>query len=181
MDHSTPLPSADPWRAAAIVAAAIATVELLILVLIAVAFATKFFTGEVDRAVDSALPQAAAQQQAASNSTTPAAGTQKSTTSKAAKPVLPRRETAVIVLNGNGVAGAASITADRVRARGYLISGSANAPRTDFSQSLIMFRPGYQREAERLGADMKIKRVVPLDGMSKGDLQGAHLALIIGG
>ena len=182
MDHSTPLPSADPWRAAAIVAAAIATVELLILVLIAVAFSTKFFTGEVDRAVDSALPQTpAAEQPATSEPTTPAAGTQKSGTTKVAKPVLPRRETAVIVLNGNGVAGAASITADRVRARGYLISGSANAPRTDFSQSIIMFRPGYQREAERLGADMKIKRVVPLDGMSKGDLQGAHLALIIGG
>ena len=44
-----------------------------------------------------------------------------------------------------------------------------------------MFRPGYEREAERLGTDMKIKRVVPLDGMSKGDLQGAHLALILGG
>jgi hypothetical protein len=163
------------------VAAAIATVELLILVLIAVAFATKFFTGEVDRAVDSALPQAAAQQQAASNSTTPAAGTQKSDTSKAAKPVLPRRETAVIVLNGNGVAGAASITADRVRARGYLISGSANAPRSDFQQSLIMFRPGFEREARRLAGDVGIRRVAPLDGIGKRDLQGAHLALIIGG
>ena len=182
MDHSTPLPSAEPWRAAAIVAAAIATVELLILVLIAIALSTKFFAGEVDRAVDSALPQtSAAAQTASSEPTTPSADTNKSDASKPAKPMLPRRETAVIVLNGNGIAGAAAITADRVRSHGYLISGSANAPRTDFTQSLIMFRPGFQREAERLGADMKIKRVVPLDGMSKGDLQGAHLALIIGG
>ena len=181
MDHSTPLPSAEPWRAAAIVAAAIATVELLILVLIAVAFSTRFFAGEVDRAVGSALPQTpVAAQTAGSEPTTPATST-RSNASKPAKPVLPRRETAVIVLNGNGIAGAASITADRVRGRGYLISGSANAPRSDFTQSIIMYRPGFQREAERLGADMKIKRVVPLDGMSKGDLQGAHLALIIGG
>ena len=44
-----------------------------------------------------------------------------------------------------------------------------------------MFRPGFEREARRLSADTGIKRVAPLDGISKRDLQGAHLALIIGG
>ena len=33
--------------------------------------------------------------------------------------MLPRGETAVLVLNGNGIAGAAAILADNVRARGY--------------------------------------------------------------
>jgi LytR cell envelope-related transcriptional attenuator len=179
VDHSTPLPT-QPWRAAAIVAAAIATVELLLLVLIAVAFSTRFFADEVNRTLDTALPQTpTAVQPSPQPSST--GNTKTSAASKPVKPVLSRRETAVIILNGNGIPGAAANLADNVRRRGYLISGSANAPRSDFTKSIVMFRPGFQREAERLGADMKIKRVVPLDGMSKGDLQGAHLALILGG
>jgi LytR cell envelope-related transcriptional attenuator len=183
VEHSSPLPVPSPeqWRAAALVAAAIATVELFILILIAIAFSTKFFAGEVDRAASSALAQTPAAEQPAAESSAPASGGKSQATSTATKPILSRRETAVIVLNGNGIAGAASTTSEAVRARGYLISGSANAPRSDFTRSLIMFRPGFEREGERLGTDMKIKRVTPLDGVSKADLQGAHLALIIGG
>jgi hypothetical protein len=158
------------------VAAAVATVELFILVLIGIAFATRFFAGEVEQAAT--LPQAA--EQSAAVQPAPAAE-QKKKEQSAAKPVLPRGETSVIVLNGNGIAGAAATTADRVRTRGYLIAGSANAPRSDFQQSLIMFRPGFEREARRLAGDVGIRRVAPLDGIGKRDLQGAHLALIIGG
>jgi hypothetical protein len=179
VDHSTHLPSAQPWRAAALVAAAVATVELFILVLIGIAFATRFFAGEVDQAATAALPQASAIEQPAAGQ--PAPGTGKKADKPATQPMLVRRETSVIVLNGNGIAGAASSAAQRVRTRGYLIAGSTNAPRTDFQSSLIMFRPGFQREAQRLGADIGIRRVAPLDGISKRDLQGAHLALIIGG
>ena len=178
MDHSTPLPPAQPWRAAAIVAAAVATVELFILVLIAIAFATRFFAGEVDQAAG--LPQTPAVEQSAPVQPAPAAN-KTSKQQPAAKPLLARDETSVIVLNGNGIPGAAAATADRVRKRGYLIAGSTNAPRSDFQQSLIMFRPGFEREARRLAADAGIRRVAPLDGISKRDLQGAHLALIIGG
>jgi hypothetical protein len=177
VDHSTPLPPAQPWRAAALVAAAVATVELFILVLIGIAFATRFFAGEVDQAAT--LPQAPAVEQPAAAQPAPAAEQKKE--QSAAKPILPRGETSVIVLNGNGIAGAAATTADRVRARGYLIAGHANAPRSDFQQSLIMFRPGFEREARRLAGDVGIRRVAPLDGIGKRDLQGAHLALIIGG
>jgi hypothetical protein len=180
VDHSTRLPPAQPWRAAAIVAAAVATVELFILVLIAIAFATRFFAGEVDQAATAALPAAPAAEQPAAVQPAPAAEKKKKE-QPAAKPLLARGETSVIVLNGNGVPGAAATTADRVRARGYLIAGSTNAPRSDFQRSLIMFRPGFEREARRLAADAGIRRVAPLDGISKSDLQGAHLALIIGG
>jgi hypothetical protein len=159
------------------VAAAVATVELFILVLIGIAFATRFFAGEVDQAAT--LPQAPAVEQPAAAQPAPAAEQKKE--QSAAKPILPRGETSVIVLNGNGIAGAAATTADRVRARGYLIAGHANAPRSDFQQSLIMFRPGFEREARRLAGDVGIRRVAPLDGIGKRDLQGAHLALIIGG
>jgi hypothetical protein len=178
VDHSTPLPPAQPWRAAAIVAAAVATVELFILVLIGIAFATRFFAGEVEQAAT--LPQAPAVEQSAAVQPAPAADRKKKE-QPAAKPILPRGETSVIVLNGNGIAGAAATTADRVRTRGYLIAGHANAPRSDFQQSLIMFRPGFEGEARRLAGDVGIRRVAPLDGISKRDLQGAHLALIIGG
>jgi hypothetical protein len=178
VDHSTPLPPAQPWRAAAIVAAAVATVELVILVLIGIAFATRFFAGEVDQAAS--LPNTPAVEQPTAAQPTPVTEKKKKE-QPAAKPLLARGETSVIVLNGNGVAGAAAATADRVRTRGYLIAGSTNAPRSDFQQSLIMFRPGFEREARRLAADAGIRRVAPLDGISKGDLQGAHLALIIGG
>jgi hypothetical protein len=179
VDHSTPLPSAQPWRAAAIVAAAVAAIELFILVLIGIAFSTKFFADEVDSAAARAVLGATTSQQPAAEQT--ASASDKKATQPATKPLVPRREIAVIVLTGNGIAGAAATMADRVRARGYLISGSANAPRSDFTRSLIMFRPGFEGEARRLGADMGIRRVAPLDGVSKRDLQGAHLALIIGG
>ena len=99
----------------------------------------------------------------------------------AAKPLLDRRKTSVLVLNGNGVSGAAAVTADRVRSRHYLVAGTGNAPRTSFTRSVVMYRPGFKGEANRLGRDLRIRRVTPLDGMTIRDLQGAHVALVVGG
>jgi hypothetical protein len=44
-----------------------------------------------------------------------------------------------------------------------------------------MYRPRYEREATRLARDLGIKRVSPLDGLRARQLQGAHLAYIVGG
>jgi hypothetical protein len=44
-----------------------------------------------------------------------------------------------------------------------------------------MYRPGFEGEARRLARDLGIKRVAPLDGLRASELQGAHLALIVGG
>ncbi len=85
-----------------------------------------------------------------------------------------------MVLNGNGRNGAASEAADLVRSRNYLIAGTADAPRTDFARTIVMFRSGHRPEAVRLARDFKIKRIAPLDGVRVADLQGAHLALIVG-
>jgi hypothetical protein len=63
----------------------------------------------------------------------------------------------------------------------YIIAATGNAPRTDFRRSLVMYRKGYEGEAIRLAHDLHIRRVIPLDGLGLRDLQGAHLALIIGG
>jgi hypothetical protein len=94
---------------------------------------------------------------------------------------LTRARTSVVVLNGNGIPGAAATSADRTHSLHYIITATGNAPRTDFQRSLVMFRPGYKAAAVRLAKDMSIKRVTPLDGVTKSDLQGAQLALIIGG
>ena len=175
--HSEPI---SPWRTAAIVAAAVAAIELFILVLLGVTLGAKLMTDRAETAV--AGPQAAK----TASSTQPAATEE--TAKPAAKPQktapvaeLPRSQTAVIVLNGNGLSGAAAIGSESVRKFDYIITGTGNAPRSDFQRSVIMFRPGYQGEAIRLGKDLKVKRVIPLDGLTKRDLQGAHLAFVIGG
>jgi hypothetical protein len=169
--------SPRPWRAAALVAAAVATIELFVLILIGVAVGARFLVTETNEAA--AVPLAVEDQPAAPATTATAAA--KPTAAKESAPAaLTRRETSVIVLNGNGIAGAAAAVADRVRRFDYLIAGTADAPRTDFRRSLVMFRPGFEAEARRLAADLKLKRVIPLDGLRVRDLQGAHVALIIG-
>ena len=175
MEHPTSLSPSQPWRAAALVAAAIASLELFILIVIGVAFIGKLTADEVKRATTPIVAQSATSEPAG----------QKAAPAKAktvAAPVLrPRNETSVIVLNGNGIQGAASVAADRVRSKHYIIAGTGNAPRRDFAHSVVMYRPGFKEEAQRLAGDLGVKRVAPLDGLRVRDLQGAHLAFVIGG
>lgn len=173
MDHSPRLPAPQPWRSAALIAGSVAAVELCVLLVLGIVLFGKFFGGQVDKATDPVAVARAAVGGAESGGK-PAAG-------KPARPLLARRETSVIVLNGNGVAGAASLTAERVRGKHYRIAATGNAPRSDFSSSLVMYRPGHEREARRLAKDVGIQRVSPLDGIRARDLQGAHLAFIVGG
>ena len=174
MDHRADL-STPPWRSAAFIAATVATVELVILLIIGIWLFGKFFSDEVTKATDPAkVAQVAVEREL---------GTQYSGTSNSAagtKPMLSRAETSVLVLNGNGRSGAALEASTQVRRRDYLISGTGNAERTDYPRSLVMFRPGFEEEANRLAKDVDVRRVVPLDGMRPGELQGAHVALIIG-
>ncbi len=95
------------------------------------------------------------------------------------KTTLARNETSVIVLNGNGRAGAASGASDRVSARGYLVASVGNAPERS-PRSMVMYRRGYAAEGQRLAHDLRLKLVTPLDGMRTSQLMGAHLVLIIG-
>ncbi len=168
MDHPTSLPRPHSWRTTAVVAAAVASFELVLLVLIGLAFVGQSVNDERSpvRALTTEKPEATAK-------TAPA-------TPQVTGPKLERTETSVLVLNGNGRAGAAAETADLIRTRNYLIAGTGDAPRTDFSRSIVMFRPGYRAEAVRLARDFRIKRVAPLDGLKLTDLQGAHIALVVG-
>jgi hypothetical protein len=43
-----------------------------------------------------------------------------------------------------------------------------------------MYRPGYAAEGARLGHDLHVRVIRPLDGMRTAKLMGAHLVLIVG-
>jgi hypothetical protein len=92
---------------------------------------------------------------------------------------LSRSDTSVLVLNGNGIAGAAAAAASRVRARGYSVTGTGNAAQS-YGQSVVMYRPGRRPEAKRLGADLGIRLVGPLDGIKLRGLLGAQVVVVLG-
>jgi hypothetical protein len=156
-----------PWRTATLVASAVAAIELVIILVAAVVLVGKPLTEKMhDTARDRTL------------GATIAAPTKKPKIGSSVAR-LSRSDTSVMVLNGNGVSGAAHVAASRVRARGYSIGEVGNANRTDYMRSVVMYRPGYRGEALRLARDLRIRIVGPLDGIKVRDLMGAHLALLV--
>ncbi len=93
---------------------------------------------------------------------------------------VPRARIGVIVLNGNGVQGAAAEAAALVSARGYPVRKVGNAPRTGYATTAVFFAPGYAGEAKRFAKDMNLGHVGPLDGMTPRQLHGARLVLLLG-
>lgn len=181
MDHPAELKPAQPWRSAALVAAAIAAIELFVLVLVGVAFGAKFLADRADQTTAAVVRSEKASVAASVTGKSAKSSPANSHGTSTSQPKLSRNQTSVIVLNGNGIPGAAATTAEQIRGHHYVITATGNAPRSDFHRSIVMFRPGFKAEAVRLAKDLHIRRVAPLDGISRGDLQGAHLALIIGG
>jgi hypothetical protein len=173
VDH--PLPHVDqlirPWRTATLVAAAIAGVELLLLVVVAGALLARPDDGQPHKR----QAQAKVVKQSIGK---PAAV--KPATQVAAKPALARTKVSVLVLNGNGVQGAAAAEASKVERRGYRIRAVTNAPRMDFVRSVVMYRAGFAPEAQRLAKDLGIGMVGPLDGIRPGQLLGAHTVVVVG-
>jgi hypothetical protein len=87
----------------------------------------------------------------------------------------------VLVLNGNGVEGAAGAEAQVVRSHDYVIAGVGNARRANYPRSLVMYRPDFRAEGLRLARDLGIGSATPLDGLRKAELHGAHAVVIVGG
>jgi hypothetical protein len=174
VDHPLPAPDAliRPWRTAAYVAVAIAAFELLLLLLIG---GGKLAGWATDRMQLAAQKRVAAPLEQPSQAATPV--TRKPAPTPAAK--RSRSRTRVLVLNGNGRTGAAAAAASRVHARGYRIGAVTNAPEL-VPRSIVMYRPGFAGEGRRLGRDLGVKLVTPLDGMRTEDLGRAHVVFILG-
>jgi LytR cell envelope-related transcriptional attenuator len=172
VDHPLEAPDAlvRPWRTAAYVAAGVAAVELVLLLLIG---GGKLVGWASDRVELAAKERALAP--AKQHAQPPA--TRKPASAPAAK--RPRSKTVVLVLNGNGRTGAAASAAARVHSRGYKIGAVTNAPEL-VPRSIVMYRPGYAGEGKRLGRDLRVKLVTPLDGMRAKDLGRAHAVFILG-
>ena len=166
MEHSLPQVETTPWRTATVVASAVAILELVALVILGIVLLAKPVSEHVRQAAEA---QVLAPVKQKTNRVAPVGA-----------PKLTRTETSVIILNGNGRAGAAAESADAVRRFGYTIGTVGNAPRSDFTRTLVMYRKGYKAEGMRLAKDLKLKIVGPLDGLRPGDMLGAHVALIVG-
>ena len=168
MEHLLRLTSiqrpAHQWRAATLVLTGIAALELVLLLVVGGALLTRS-----DGAVAATKPAHRAQ----------TAPVQKQTASHEAA-ALPRRKVGVLVLNGNGRTGAASVAAARVTHRGYKVRGVGNASSADYVHSIVMYRPGFRAEGKRLAHDLGVKIIGPLDGMRPSQLHGAHAVLILG-
>ncbi|HMI99722.1 MAG TPA: LytR C-terminal domain-containing protein [Gaiellaceae bacterium] len=165
MEISAPAPSQldHPWRTATLVAGGVAVLELALLLIIGIALLSKPLSAQAK--------QAAVARETGIAKVSPRPEP-KSTT-------LARRATWVLVLNGNGVAGAAAAAASRIHARGYPVRGTGNTAQ-GYGQSVVMYRPGRLPEAKRLSADLGIALVGPLDGITPRQLHGAQLVVVLG-
>jgi hypothetical protein len=162
VEHAVPFEAVRPWRTAAILASGVAALELLALIVAG--------TVLLGHSVASHGARAAAK---------PAAS-KPATTKPSLQAGLPRAKTRVVVLNGNGEAGAAAAEATAVRARGYKISAVGNAPRSSQGPTLVMYRPGFAAEAHRLARDTGIGLVTALDGLKQSSLRRAQLVIVLG-
>jgi hypothetical protein len=168
-----------PWRTATLVAGGIAGVELVLLVVLGIALLGRSVAPQVRAA---AARAAAAPKQHAVHAAPTAKAKAARRHPAPARHLLPRAKTSILILNGNGINGAAAQAAGIVRSRGYAVTDTRNAPRTGYPTWRLMAAPGYAAEASRFARDMGLarSRVGPLDGMVPRQLHGAKLVLILG-
>ena len=154
MEHVQPFQRPSPWRLAILVATALALAALGVLVLAHRPGQTRPVsdTGRVPKGQAATPPV----------------------------PLRPRSRISVLVLNGNGVSGVAGRLATGLLARGYRHAIPTDAPSLDYARSLVLYRPGWQREAERLAREARIRAVAPLDGRVAPQYAHVPLVLILG-
>ena len=169
MDHPlTAFDTVRPWRTATLVAVAVAALELVLLVIVG---GTLFARHATSAHATPVRTHTAAR---------PAPTRVHVTKAKPATLHLTRGQVGVLILNGNGQHGAASAAAARVHGHGYPIRAVGNAQRMDYTRSIVMFRPGFEAEGRRLGRDLGIAMVGPLDGLRAAQLHGAKAVLVVG-
>jgi hypothetical protein len=172
VDHAQEIPAPFPWRAVAVHAAGVALVELVALIAISLVHLAPRATAEpapkTTTAAAVAHPPRHVHVRAVPKVKVPSV------------PLRPRSRVRVLVLNGNGVSGAASAEAARLQAQGYRIGGATNAERHDYARSMVMFVPGWSKEAHRLARDAGIRMVAPVDGLHPSQLRGSGVVLLLG-
>jgi hypothetical protein len=163
------LEAVRPWRTATLVAVGIAAVELALLVVAGLILA--------GRSIAPHAHSAAATPKTVRHS---AAGPKRHLAPLVAH--LPRSKIGVIILNGNGIHGAAASAAALVSARGYVVKQVGNATNTGYPAWRLMYGPGFAGEAKRFVRDLGMSAATfgPLDGMKPARLHGAQLVLILG-
>jgi hypothetical protein len=166
-----PLSAAEivrPWRTATLVASGVAALELVLLLVASfVLFAKPLAHALQHHAVAQATAPPTVHHTVIRHTAV-------------APPKLARGATHVVVLNGNGRAGAAAAAAAQLRGLGYPLPRTGNAARTDYATTVVMFRPGFHGEANRLARDLHVRVVAPLDGIRASRLHGAQLLLLLG-
>jgi len=167
VQHAESLPRTFPWRTATLVLGAFAAIELFALIGIgAINLAPKKHVRPTVAAA--AKPHVRAPVHVPKVAPPPS------------HPLRARSSVRVLVLNGNGVQGAASSTAARLQSSGYRIGGAENAQRHDYAQSMVMYVPGWVKEARRLAHDTGIRLVAPVDGLRPAKLRGSKVVVLLG-
>ena len=175
MEHAGRLDHPFPWRTAAVAAAIVALAELVALLAVAgVRLAPGLRHAKGPAAAQTVAPVTSPARAAAPTHTTPAP-------TRAAGPLRPRSRASVLVLNGNGVTGAAGREAQMLLARGYRGATPTGAANHDYARSIVLYAPGWEREGKRLGRDAGVRIVGPLDGLKPSQLRGSQLVVILGG
>ncbi len=166
MEHAEQFSRSFPWRTATVVVGVVAALELVALLVVG---ATHLAT--------SATHKTAARTPKVVQHTHHKAATPPPPPSH---PLRARSKVSVLVLNGNGAQGAAGREARALARRGYRIGGAENAPRHDYARSMVMYVPGWVREARRLGRETGIRLVAPVDGLTPTSLRGSAVVLLLG-
>jgi hypothetical protein len=170
VEHAEQLPRAFPWRTATVVVGAIAALELVALIGIGATHVAASL-----RKHATAAPAHAAKA---------APQVHRHVLRVLIQPPQPLRARAglsILVLNGNGINGAAGAEAVSLQTLGYGASRSADAPRHDYARSMVLYLPGYAQEARRLGHDAGVRLIAPVDGVGKAQLKGSQLVVVLGG
>ncbi len=173
MDHADYF----PWRTATLIASAVAAAELVGLFAIG-AFVLAHPFRHHAKTASAASPSVHRTSPVVHRHVRPIP--KKDIVAVAPHPLRARAQLRVLVLNANGVQGAAHVEATRLQSLGYRIGGAANAPSHHYARSMVMFVPGYLKEARRLARDTGIKIVAPVDGLTPSTLSASRLVVLLG-
>jgi hypothetical protein len=169
VQHADSVPRTFPWRTATLVVGALAAVELVALLGMGAVRLAPARTHATAAPAAKATPR--------EEHVVPHV---KKVAPPPSHPLRARSSVRVLVLNGNGVQGAASSTASRLQASGYRIGGAENAVRHDYARSMVMYVPGWVKEARRLAHETGIGMVAPVDGLRPRTLKGSKLVVLLG-